>query len=1157
MSTTLALFWHLSSADKKERLNASVKLVSALEQFQAQFVPQPQSQINSDDEEDQEEAGQNQKQKEDTLDALNAQDVSYSIRRLVRGLASPRESSRLGFAVALTELLSRIDTVTCAQVVKLVMDNSKTQGSMTGQEERDVLFARLFGLMSVIQSGLVVRTGSLNVSASSSSQISTLSSYTDVLAELVIIGEKKSWLRESAWFAVLLGVDVLHEANVEWKEEAVDATIRQIFVEYKIWSPEKIALALKMQSLFPEENWSAHFAPTFKNGDILSSTNLPMLARILKESAVEDSEESTKSGGVFWKPQLHFVWRYLLDQYLPGPNSGNLPRGSFQEFFLIAVDESLFSTTASPQRKHWGFQVFQKALSRIDEEHMPMLFSKNFMRSWINHLSNRDGYLHKIAQQTATEVQAFVKSNPHLGFSLILQLTGSHGSQNFDKLTKTKTLGSIVSSLDSEGIQKYIQWLFSQVDDIEASDERQWTIEQLSALIRNNNIPKSDEWIQSVLDYLVVHGLFLVNKKSSKNPVSAARSVAKPPFSDELQNLCRKHVLSCVSDLNNQISLVQSGNTAEKISAVASDGDFWVSRVLKTIALLEKDSKHLSILIEAGDEDRQLRQQAQELAERLKAVDGSEKETARGARLLLLATTLQHYCVDEPEDIDGESLEKKKKARNDTDASDETDEPVDMLVDTIIGFLEKSTAYLKTTANKVFALLSGSVKESTVDLILTQLERRPVGHHDKEEDVEMNGTSDEDEDGETESEDSEEDSEDEESDEDDEDEDEDDEEALALRNKLEQALRVNGIEPATGETDSEDEELMDDDQMLAIDDQLVGIIRPVNRDAQRQATHFKNRVLDLVDTYIKRQPSNVLILRFITPLVDLITTTGADELQLSDKTRGILCNKLVPHLKELPSDIPKEAAVKAFVDTHTKARQIRVHGLSTAFKQISFHLTRILLSQEGEDVILENYRASLVDFFTRKNSALHPDFFEGFLRQYRSVGWKLREDILELSSKALNGHRKSQAFQFLLSLIPVVSTEPDRKAEWTAFLPSFISSLHATLSAACGGETSLSSVQFKAVLKVAADTQRLTQRLAPEELVLWEVDSWISLENKLVNCQRLKSATGLRQMCKQLIGAIQKFKSEQPTKQKKRKVTDTQPVSEKRETKRKKVKGSV
>lgn len=88
----------------------------------------------------------------------------------------------------------------------------------------------------------------------------------------------------------------------------------------------------------------------------------------------------------------------------------------------------------------------------------------------------------------------------------------------------------------------------------------------------------------------------------------------------------------------------------------------------------------------------------------------------------------------------------------------------------------------------------------------------------------MDGVSDEDEDGDTESEDSQEDSEDGESDED---EDVDDEETLVLRNKIEQALRVNGIEPATGETDSEDEELMDDDQMMAIDDQLADFFRPV------------------------------------------------------------------------------------------------------------------------------------------------------------------------------------------------------------------------------------------------------------------------------------------------------------------------------------------
>ena len=52
-----------------------------------------------------------------------------------------------------------------------------------------------------------------------------------------------------------------------------------------------------------------------------------------------------------------------------------------------------------------------------------------------------------------------------------------------------------------------------------------------------------------------------------------------------------------------------------------------------------------------------------------------------------------------------------------------------------------------------------------------------------------------------------------------------DEVDLELRNKIEEALRVNGIEPATGETDSEDEELMDDDQMMAIDEHLAQAFR--------------------------------------------------------------------------------------------------------------------------------------------------------------------------------------------------------------------------------------------------------------------------------------------------------------------------------------------
>lgn len=48
-----------------------------------------------------------------------------------------------------------------------------------------------------------------------------------------------------------------------------------------------------------------------------------------------------------------------------------------------------------------------------------------------------------------------------------------------------------------------------------------------------------------------------------------------------------------------------------------------------------------------------------------------------------------------------------------------------------------------------------------------------------------------------------------------------------LRRKIEEALRVNGIQAATGESDddSEEEELMDDDQMMAIDEQLAAVFK--------------------------------------------------------------------------------------------------------------------------------------------------------------------------------------------------------------------------------------------------------------------------------------------------------------------------------------------
>ncbi len=46
-------------------------------------------------------------------------------------------------------------------------------------------------------------------------------------------------------------------------------------------------------------------------------------------------------------------------------------------------------------------------------------------------------------------------------------------------------------------------------------------------------------------------------------------------------------------------------------------------------------------------------------------------------------------------------------------------EPIDVIVDTIIGCLEKGTAFMRAVGNRSFSLLSGVVKDTTINLILS------------------------------------------------------------------------------------------------------------------------------------------------------------------------------------------------------------------------------------------------------------------------------------------------------------------------------------------------------------------------------------------------------------------------------------------------------
>jgi len=76
------------------------------------------------------------------------------------------------------------------------------------------------------------------------------------------------------------------------------------------------------------------------------------------------------------------------------------------------------------------------------------------------------------------------------------------------------------------------------------------------------------------------------------------------------------------------------GDKTARTCAVASDGEFWVSKVLKTITALETDSKHASILVEVDQDDQKLRQKTCLLVPKLRNVSLSVSVNIRVLRKL-------------------------------------------------------------------------------------------------------------------------------------------------------------------------------------------------------------------------------------------------------------------------------------------------------------------------------------------------------------------------------------------------------------------------------------------------------------------------------------------------------------------------------------------
>ncbi|CCJ29976.1 unnamed protein product [Pneumocystis jirovecii] len=81
------------------------------------------------------------------------------------------------------------------------------------------------------------------------------------------------------------------------------------------------------------------------------------------------------------------------------------------------------------------------------------------MRCFINHLSNKDRYLNKISNKVLLCILSVADTRKETILPIIKSLLGPLGALNFDKITKTKLIESLISLSTEKELWDILQLL--------------------------------------------------------------------------------------------------------------------------------------------------------------------------------------------------------------------------------------------------------------------------------------------------------------------------------------------------------------------------------------------------------------------------------------------------------------------------------------------------------------------------------------------------------------------------------------------------------------------------------------------------------------------------------------------------------------------------
>ncbi|KAI7972424.1 hypothetical protein EIK77_008887 [Talaromyces pinophilus] len=901
--------------------------------------------------------------------------VRKALQRLFRGLCSGRKAARIGFSIALTEVLAQVFAskqfaaaesveVNVSEAVKIFASVTDPSGSEPGQERKDYYLGRLFGAEAIIKSHILFQPGV------------PLEEWSTVVGIIIDIGNAKPWLREESGWVLYRALHELatQKADVKYCEKMIEIISSNGFVK----SPEGVAMWLLVQDSFPDAKLPQDVWKY--SNDPLDRHDRRTLAKIMKQ--VSEAEDQSAALGV-WNSRLNFAWDAVLSRLADSKPEGKKEkkdkkgkestRITFDEFWTEVVDDGLFAAASSDERKYWGFLLFMKIIDEGSVHRSEAIFTKNVVRCLMNQLAVEDRYLHRMAVKAAKTIQKRVSKEPSFAAVAVKGLLS--GSLQFDQITKTKTVEKIVLEADAESLQKIIERLerliaTPGVEEAKAAvSSRQYLADIFVSVVRTRS-SAGEEYrpvLQYILSILVRYAYF-----------GGEQGGANPAISSATQELFRNRINSC---LNSLISNIQ--DPAEVAYAV-----------VRQIRDLQKSEEYGKFIIEidgtiAESVDAAFKS-LKKLSSKVKQDDKVKDASVQAFRLVYSLTILQVYNGD----ADAVSMldelafcyskfwgDSKSKKEDRSDASN-------ALVEILLSFASKPSKLFRRMSEQVFGVFADQITADGLQSLISVIEvkenlagqQEMFDQQDDDEDEEMEDADSLDSDVEVidiDEEDSDSESDDEDEEEDD-DEEEDEEELAAFDAKLAEALGTS--HPNDDDDDSSSDADMNDDEMEAVDEMLVKVFKARQQattkkkdkqDAKETMTNFKNRVLDLLEIYVKKCHTSVLALDLILPLLRLTRKSSVKQISqrasevLREYTR--LCKgNAIPSLSTDDND-GEEDTIEPVWDLlraiHKEAMISGPAAHSSAASQTSIFLVKVLVAQDKQNI------SRIVDIYAETRKA--------------------------------------------------------------------------------------------------------------------------------------------------------------------------------------------